>query len=71
MIKYQASYNEFAQGLKDYKAEGIDELSNKTTDVEKVSDILDQMSKLAKENNSISGSTDDFETRSRIIQKIK
>ncbi|WP_416334745.1 hypothetical protein ACKRLN_07445 [Anaerococcus sp. DFU013_CI05] len=69
--KYEAGYHEFAQGLKDYKSQGIDELTNKTGDVQKVSDILDQMSKLAKENNSISGSTDDFETRSRIIEKIK
>ena len=68
---YQANYQEFNQGLKDYKTKGIDELSNKTGDVQKISDILDEMSKLAKENNAISGSTEDFETRSRIIEKIK
>ena len=68
---YQANYQEFNQGLKDYKTKGIDELSSKTGDAQKISDILDEMSKLAKENNAISGSTEDFETRSRIIEKIK
>ena len=68
---YQANYKDFNQGLKDYKTKGIDEISNKAGDAQKISDILDEMSKLAKENNSISGSTDDFETRSRIIEKIK
>lgn len=69
--KYQANYQEFNQGLKDYKSQGIDELENKMADVEKISEIFDQMSKMAKENNSISGSTDDFEIKSRIIEKIK
>lgn len=50
---------------------GIDKLEDKTSDLKKVNDILKEMSKIAKENPSISGSTDDFETRSRIIEKIK
>ncbi len=68
---YVAKYNEFDNGLREYKSEGIDKLSEKTGDITEVKDILDQMSKMAKDNNSISGSTDDFETRSRIIEKIK
>ena len=68
---YVSKYGEFDEGLRRYKAEGIDKLTEKTGDLTEVKDILDQMSKMAKENNSISGSTDDFETRSRIIEKIK
>ena len=69
--QYTSSYEEFNKGLHDYKSQGIDELSNKTGDVEEISDILSQMQKLAQENNSLSGSTADFETKSRIIQKTK
>ena len=68
---YVSKFNEFDDGLKRYKLEGIDKLTEKTGDLTEVKDILDQMSKMAKENNSISGSTNDFETRSRIIEKIK
>ena len=66
-----ASFEEFKNGLADYKTKGIDELSNKTGDIDEISVILDQMSKMAKENNSITGTSDEFETRSRIIEKIK
>ena len=69
--EYVGKYDEFNQGLKDYKTQGIDKLSEKTGDLDQAKEILDKMSDLAKENNSISGSTDDFETRSRIIEKIK
>lgn len=68
---YQSAFDKFRQGLRDYKVKGIDELENKTKDVSDISDILEEMSKLAKENNSISGTSEDFETRSRIIEKIK
>lgn len=68
---YNEKYEEFDSGLRRYKAEGIDKLANKTGNIKEVGEILDQMSNLAKKNNSISGSTDDIETRSRIIEKIR
>ena len=68
---YNDKYEEFDSGLRRYKAEGIDKLANKTGDIKEIEEILDQMSNLAKKNNSISGSTDDIETRSRIIEKIR
>ena len=68
---YNEKYEEFDSGLRRYKEEGIDKLAEKTRDIKEIGEILDQMSKLAKKNNSISGSTDDIETRSRIIEKIR
>lgn len=68
---YNEKYEEFDSGLRRYKVEGIDKLAGKTGDIKEIGEILDQMSKLAKKNNSISGSTDDIETRSRIIEKIR
>ena len=57
--------------LKKYKSQGIDQLSKKTEDLGEISEILDKMANLAKENNSLSGSSDNFESKSRIIEKIK
>ena len=57
--------------LKKYKSQGIDQLSKKTEDLGEISEILDKMANLAKENNSLSGSGDNFESKSRIIEKIK
>ena len=68
---YNQKYEEFDSGLRRYKSEGIDKISSKTGDLREAKDILDQMAELAKENSSISGSSDEFETRSRIIEKIK
>lgn len=68
---YNQNYEEFDSGLKRYKAEGIDKLSSKTGDIKEAKEILDEMSNLAKKNSSISGTSEDFETRSRIIEKIR
>lgn len=57
--------------LKKYKSQGIDQLSKKTEDLGEIIEILDKMANLAKENNSLSGSSDNFESKSRIIEKIK
>ena len=57
--------------LKKYKSQGIDQLSKKTEDLGEISEIFDKMANLAKENNSLSGSSDNFESKSRIIEKIK
>ncbi|MDU6791744.1 MAG: hypothetical protein E6427_03400, partial [Anaerococcus sp.] len=69
--QYESSFEKFQKGLSDYKTKGIDKLSDKSKDITQAKDILDQMSKLAKENNSITGTSDNFETKSRIIEKIK
>lgn len=68
---YNEKYEEFDSGLRRYKVEGIDKLADKTGDIKEIGEILNRMSILAKKNNSISGSTDDIETRSRIIEKIR
>ena len=68
---YNEKYEEFDSGLRRYKTEGIDKLSSKTRDIKQAKEVLDQMSKLARDNNSIAGTSDDFETRSRIIEKIR
>ena len=69
--EYASSFGKFKEGLSDYKTKGIDKLADKSEDVTEISEILDQMSKIAKENKSITGTSDNFETKSRIIEKIK
>ena len=68
---YKESFDQFDAGLRRYKTEGIDKIAGKTGDLEQAKQILDKMNDLAKKNNSISGSSDELETRSRIIEKIK
>lgn len=68
---YNAKYQEFDSGLRRYKTEGIDKISSKTGDLKEAKDILDIMADLAEENSSISGTSEEFETKSRIIEKIK
>lgn len=68
---YVSSFDEFDDGLRRYKNEGIDKITDKAGDLTEVKDILDEMNKQAKDNNSLSGSTEDLETTSRIIEKIK
>ena len=62
---------EFSSKLKEYKEKGIDELSNKTKDLNKFKDIIDAMSDLAVKDSSFTGTDNNFETKSRIIEKIK
>ena len=62
---------EFSSKLKEYKEKGIDELSNKTKDLNKFKDIIDAMSDLAVKDSSFTGTDDNFETKSRIVEKIK
>ena len=47
------------------------ELSNKTKDLNKFKDIIDAMSDLAVKDSSFTGTDNNFETKSRIIEKIK
>lgn len=62
---------EFSSKLREYKEKGIDELSNKTKDLNKFKDIIDAMSDLAVKDSSFTGTDDNFETKSRIVEKIK
>lgn len=62
---------EFSSKLKEYKEKGIDELSNKTKDLNKFKDIIDVMSDLAVKDSSFTGTDNNFETKSRIVEKIK
>ncbi|MCI6000309.1 MAG: hypothetical protein MRZ23_02175 [Finegoldia magna] len=62
---------EFSSKLKEYKEKGIDELSNKTKDLNKFKDIIDAMSDLAIKDSSFTGTDNNFETKSRIVEKIK
>lgn len=62
---------EFSSKLKEYKEKGIDELSNKTKDLNKFKDIIDAMSDLAVKDSSFTGTDSNFETKSRIVEKIK
>lgn len=62
---------EFSSKLKEYKEKGIDELSDKTKDLNKFKDIIDAMSDLAVKDSSFTGTDNNFETKSRIVEKIK
>ncbi|MDU7032469.1 MAG: hypothetical protein E6324_01970 [Finegoldia magna] len=69
--KLSSGQKEFSSKLKEYKEKGIDELSNKTKDLNKFKDIIDAMSDLAVKDSSFTGTDNNFETKSRIIEKIK
>ena len=69
--KLASGQKEFSSKLKEYKEKGIDELSNKTKDLNKFKDIVDAMSDLAVKDSSFTGTDDNFETKSRIVEKIK
>lgn len=69
--KLASGQKEFSSKLKEYKEKGIDELSNKTKDLNKFKDIIDAMSDLAVKDSSFTGTDNNFETKSRIVEKIK
>ena len=69
--KLSSGQKEFSSKLKEYKEKGIDELSNKTKDLNKFKDIIDAMSDLAVKDSSFTGTDNNFETKSRIVEKIK
>ena len=69
--KLASGQKEFSSKLKEYKEKGIDELSDKTKDLNKFKDIIDAMSDLAVKDSSFTGTDNNFETKSRIVEKIK
>ena len=69
--KLTSSQKEFSSKLGEFKQKGIDELENKTKEVNEFKDILDIMLSMSKQDASFSGTDDNFDTKSRIIEKIK
>lgn len=61
----------FSDKLEEFKQRGIDELDNKTKDLPEFKEVVDTMSDLAKDETSFTGTSDGFDTKSRIILKIK
>lgn len=61
----------FADKLEEFKQKGIDELDNKTKELPEFKEIVDTMSDLAKEDSSFTGTSEGFDTKYRIIEKIK
>ena len=61
----------FTEKLLEFKQKGIDELDRKTQELPEFKEIVDTMSDLAREENSFTGTSVGFDTKSRIIEKIK
>ena len=61
----------FAEKLEEFKQKGIDELDKKTQELPEFKEIVDTMSELSEEDSSFTGTTADFDTKYRIIEKIK
>ena len=61
----------FVEKLLEFKQKGIDELDRKTQELPEFKEIVDTMSDLAREENSFTGTSEGFDTKSRIIEKIK
>ena len=66
-----SSQKEFSSKLGEFKQKGIDELGNKTKNINTFKDIIDVMFSMSKQNTSFTGTDDNFDTKSRIIEKIK
>ena len=69
--KLTSSQKEFSSKLGEFKQKGIDELENKTKNINTFKDIIDVMFGMSKQNASLTGTDDNFDTKSRIIEKIK
>ena len=69
--KLTSSQKEFSSKLGEFKQKGIDELENKTRNINTFKDIIDVMFDMSKQNASLTGTDDNFDTKSRIIEKIK
>ena len=61
----------FAEKLAEFKQKGIDELDKKTEELPEFKEIVDTMSELSKEDSSFTGTSEGFDTKYRIIEKIK
>ena len=61
----------FSDKLKEFKQKGIDELDKKTQELPEFKEIVDTMAELSKEDSSFTGTSEDFNTKYRIIEKIK
>lgn len=61
----------FSDKLLEYKADGIDKLSQKTEEIPEIVDILQAMSDLAKKDASFTGQGSGFHAKYRIVEKLK
>ena len=61
----------FAEKLAEFKQRGIDELDKKTQELPEFKEIVDTMFELSKEDSSFTGTSEGFDTKYRIIEKIK
>ena len=67
--KLTSSQKEFSSKLGEFKQKGIDVLENKTRNINTFKDIIDVMFDMSKQNASLTGTDDNFDTKSRIIEK--
>ncbi|WP_053942820.1 hypothetical protein [Kallipyga gabonensis] len=61
----------FSDKLLEFKADGIDKLSQKIEDIPEIADILQAMSDLAKKDASFTGQGSGFHAKYRIVEKVK
>lgn len=61
----------FSDKLLEFKADGIDKLSQKTEEIPEIADILQAMSDLAKKDASFTGQGSGFHAKYRIVEKLK
>ena len=61
----------FVEKLAEFKQRGIDELDKKTQELPEFKEIVDTMFELSKEDSSFTGTSEGFDTKYRIIEKIK
>ncbi|MFR4555981.1 MAG: hypothetical protein ACLT39_09475, partial [Peptoniphilus sp.] len=61
----------FAEKLQEFKQKGIDELDRKTEELPEFKETVDAMLELSKGDNSFTGTNEGFDTKYRIIEKIK
>lgn len=62
---------EFSDKLSEFGDEGVKKIEDKTQSATEVKEILDSMVELSKKNNSFTGEEGNFESTTRIIEKIK
>ena len=63
--------NLFSEKLMEFKDKGIDEIDRKTDKLPQFKEVLDKMSEMAKEDSSFTGTSEGFDSKYRVIEKIK
>lgn len=70
-LSIDEAMKKFSEKIREFKKRGIDELDNKTKELPKFKEIVDTMANLALANSSFTGTSEGFDTKFRIIEKIK